>query len=184
MLNTYTSFFSLALSHSGPTREEHSCRLVGWNKPVPSPWNPVPGSHPTCTPVPWGGGREEHRRNRNAAIMPGTRRAVWGGSEGRRRLLRCSFASTWSEPPKRLLQHHLVIGIWEIGWHYETHFSHLESNIYLTEFYSDTRDRKVSHSPLHLLEVQSVQVKYDFFSWQLKNSWGFPDGTSSKESTC
>lgn len=39
---------------------------------------------------------------------------------------------------------------------YETHFSHLESNIYLTEFYNDTRDRKVSHSPLHLLEVQSV----------------------------
>ena len=118
MLNTYTSFYSLASSHSGPTREEHSRRLVSWNKTVPSPWNPVPGSHPTCTPVPWGAVREEHRRNRNAAIMPGTRRAVWGGSEGRRRLLRCSFASTWSEPPKRLLQHHLVIGVWEIGWHF------------------------------------------------------------------
>ena len=40
---------------------------------------------------------------------------------------------------------------------YEIRFSHLESNIYLTEFYrfNDTRYMKGSHSPLHLLEVES-----------------------------
>lgn len=39
----------------------------------------------------------------------------------------------------------------------EIRFSHLESNIYLTEFYrfNGTRYMKGSHSPLRLLEVQS-----------------------------